>query len=104
MTDSEVHEMLAMLVRRYPNFPDDDPDLWVQSFAVVNAQAAFAAVANWCHKHAVWPTIAEIHESIYRMTEGMHRGKAKMWDAYVAECARQGRQPTAEFLQPPVPA
>ncbi len=100
MTDSEVHEMLAMLVRRYPNFPDTEPEVWVQSFALADAQVAFAAVAHWCHKFAVWPTIAEIHESMYRMTEGMQRGKARMWDAYVAECARQGREPSLDFLQP----
>lgn len=100
MTDSEVHELLAMLLRRYPTFPDDEPDLWVQSFALVDAQVAFAAAAHWCHKYPVWPTIAELHEVVYRMTEGMSRGKARMWDAYVAECSRQGRKPSLEFLQP----
>ena len=99
MTESEVHEMLAMIVRRYPNFPDQ-PEPWVQSFVLADAQVAFAAVAHWCHRHTAWPTIAEVHEMIYRMTEGMSRGKARAWDAYVSECARQGREPTAQFLQP----
>jgi hypothetical protein len=102
MTKTEVHELVGMLALKYEDFPLFDEPLWVQSFAMADADAAFEAARVWCKYHAVWPSIAELSEIIHRMTEGMRAGKEKLWKAYLDECRRQGREPTFQWLIPEV--
>jgi hypothetical protein len=94
VTDNEVHEMLSVLLHRYPQFPIETADQWVQSFALADPELAFNAVAVWCQRHATWPMIAEVHEMMFRMSEGLARGRAAMWRGYAAECEKLGREPS----------
>lgn len=101
MTEREVHEAIAMLLRRYPNFPAAEQEpLWVECLALADAERVFEAVRNWCQRHATWPFVVEITEMVARMTTAMQRGREAMWAGYVDECRRAGREPTAEFLKP----
>lgn len=100
MTESEVHELIGMLQHRYPEFPTRDVRYWVESLAMADAEVAFQAVRTWCKYHMDWPTLAELGEITRRMTDGIQKGKQLMWNAYLAECNRQGRDPTFEWLMP----
>lgn len=100
MTEQEVHEAVGMILRRFPDFPADQEPVWVQSLALADRDAVFAAVAVWCENRSVWPMVVEIVEVVARMTIVMQRGKAIMWDAYISECERLGKTPTAMYLEP----
>lgn len=100
VTESEVHELIGMLKYEYPDFPTRDAPLWVNSLALADAEAAFEATRLWCMHHTVWPLIAELEEVVRRMTKGISTGKERMWQGYLAECRRQGREPTFEWLIP----
>jgi len=100
VTESEVHEAIAMILRRFPEFPEDQHRVWVESLALADADDVFAAVKIWCQSRTVWPFVVEITEMAIRMTRGMESGRRAMWVAYSDECRRAGREPTAEYLRP----
>ncbi len=100
MTEGEVHEAIAMILRRFPEFPADQQAVWVNALALAEADHVFAAVRTWCERRVTWPFVAEIVEMVARMTKGIERGRSIAWEAYIEECLRCGRQPTACWLKP----
>jgi len=101
MTEGEVHEALAMIARRFPEFPyDEQAPMWVQGLALAEPDTVFDAVRTWCERRVTWPFVGEIIEMVARMTTAMARGREAMWAGYVDECRRCGREPTAEYLRP----
>ena len=99
MNGADVGELLALLRSRYPNWLVD-VNAWANALAQADAEAMMYAASVWLSRHEVDPPTPAILFQLVRLhEEGVPRVRAAAWEAYKAECARQGREPTSRAFE-----
>lgn len=109
MTRNDVVKIFIVIRTAYPNFYKDMKkeeldttiDLWTEMFAHENTQLVVAAVKNLINTFKWPPTIADIKEEMYKLTEVETETPIEIWNKIKSAIGRAGYYAAEEFEKLP---
>lgn len=109
MTRNDVIKIFIVLRTAYPNFYKDMKkedleatiDLWTEMFAHENPQLVVAAAKNLINTFKWPPTIADIKEEMYKLTQTETETPIEIWNKIKSAMGRAGYYANEEFEKLP---
>lgn len=109
MTRNDVVKIFIVIRTAYPNFYKDMKkedleatiDLWAEMFAHENTQLVVAATKNLINSFKWPPTIADIKEEMYKLTEVETETPIEIWNKIKSAIGRAGYYAAEEFERLP---
>lgn len=109
MTRNDVVKIFIVIRTAYPNFYKDMKkedleatiDLWAEMFAHENTQLVVAATKNLINTFKWPPTIADIKEEMYKLTEVETETPIEIWNKIKAAISKAGYYSVEEFEKLP---
>ena len=109
MTRNDVVKIFIVIRTAYPNFYKDMKkedleatiDLWAEMFAHENTQLVVAATKNLINTFKWPPTIADIKEEMYKLTEVETETPIEVWNKIKKAIGRAGYYAADEFEKLP---